>query len=304
MDRLPDEGFLVAVEGMFLATGGCAANVAVDIAKQGVRVAAAGKVGTDFWGRFVREDLEQQGVDTRAVSESGEQQTSQTMILLCNGQDRRFVHTFGANRAFQVGDIPLDLLVSAKVMYVGGYLVLPAFDPVELAALFGKCREAGVTTVLDVVIPAGFAYRGELDPVLPVTDVFLPNDDEGVLLTGLVDPVQQAQAFRRMGARTVVVTLGAEGLLAAEGDRAWRAAPFPSQVVDQSGAGDAFCAGFITGLVHGLDLFGCLHYGSALGASCVTQMGCSAGVFTAPEASQFLAANVLEISPLTLGLVP
>ncbi|HEU4752382.1 MAG TPA: carbohydrate kinase family protein, partial [Armatimonadota bacterium] len=183
MDQLPDEGKLVAVDWMYLLTGGCAANVAVNIAKQGNRVGVVGKVGDDPWGRFVREDLDARGVDTSQISTSETQQTSQTMILLCKGQDRRFVHTFGANRELGAADISRDYLAGAGVFYVGGYLAMPGLVPDELAALFRHCRERGIRTVLDVVMASNFRYAGELEPVLPFTDVFLPNNDEGEMLT-------------------------------------------------------------------------------------------------------------------------
>src|SRR6187431_384226 len=81
MDRLPEAGHLVAVGGMHLLTGGCAANVAVNVAKQGIAVGAVGRVGEDTWGRFIREDLAARGVDTAEVTVSRREQTSQTMIL-------------------------------------------------------------------------------------------------------------------------------------------------------------------------------------------------------------------------------
>jgi sugar/nucleoside kinase (ribokinase family) len=298
MSTLPEEGHLVAVDAMYLLTGGCAANVAVNVAKQGIRVGVVGKVGEDYWGRFVREDLDARGVDTRQLMVSRREQTSQTMILLCKGQDRRFVHTFGANRDFRAEDISRDQLRGAKVLYLGGYLVLPSLIPAELASLFRYCREQEIRTVLDVVIPTGFAYDGELDGVLPDTDVFLPNNDEAEMLTGEVDPVRQADLLLGKGAETVVVTLGGEGLLCARGGEMWHASHFPSDVVDQTGAGDAFCAGFITGMVRGEDLEGCVRYGSALGASCVRSIGCYEGVFNASQSAEFLAANRLEMTRL------
>ena len=297
MPDLPREGQLVAVQGMYLLTGGCAANVAVNVAKQGIRVGVVGKVGDDYWGRFVREDLGARGLDTREVHTSPDEQTSQTMILLCQGQDRRFVHTFGANRDFREEDIPRDYLRGAKVLYLGGYLVLPNLAPDKLAALFQHCRREGIRTVLDVVIPTGFVYGGELDDVLPYTDVFLPNHDEAELLTGESDPVRQVAALRAKGVGTVVVTMGGAGLVYSQGETTWRAAHFPSEMIDGSGAGDAFCAGFIAGMVRGMDLDGCIRYGSALGASCVRSIGCYEGVFALPEAEKFLAENRLDIRP-------
>lgn len=296
MDRLPPEGHLMAVDGMYLLTGGCAANVAVNVAKQGVRVGAVGKVGDDYWGRFVCEDLRSRGVETAQIGVSKVQQTSQTMILLCKGQDRRFVHTFGANRELRSEDIDRAYLQGARVFYLGGYLVLPNLDAHDLAELFRYCRELGILTVLDVVVPTGFQYSGELEPVLPYTDVFLPNNDEAEMLTGAVRPERQAAILRERGTGTVVVTMGGDGLLYAQGDEMWRAEHFPSVVVDQTGAGDAFCAGFISGMVRGLDLDGCIHYGSALGASCVRSIGCYEGVFNAGQAGEFLQEHRLHIT--------
>jgi sugar/nucleoside kinase (ribokinase family) len=298
MDTLPEEGRLVAVEAMYLMTGGCAANVAVNVAKQEIPVGVVGRVGEDYWGRFIQEDLGVRGVDTREVVTSPEEQSSQTMILLCNGQDRRFVHTFGANRRFRAQDVNREHLRGVKVFYLGGYLVLPGLIPDELAFLFRSCREQGIRTVLDVVVPTGFRYQDELEAVLPHTDVFLPNNDEAEMLTGETAPLRQAAVLQAKGAKTVVITRGGEGLLCASGGQTWQAPHFPSEVVDQTGAGDAFCAGFITGMVRGLDLAGCIRYGSALGASCVRSIGCYEGVFTASETARFLRENRLEISRL------
>jgi sugar/nucleoside kinase (ribokinase family) len=298
MERLPDEGHLVAVERMFLLTGGCAANVGVNVAKQGLGVRVLGAVGDDSWGRFVREDLQSRGVDTGAVRVLPEWHTSQTMILLCKGQDRRFVHTFGANGGFRASDVDLGLLDGARVFYLGGYLAMPGLLPDDLAGLFAACRERGVRTVLDVVVPTGVSVEGQLAPVLRHTDVFLPNNDEAEILTGEYQPERQARRLLEMGVETVVVTMGDEGLLFARGNEMGRAAHFPSEVLDQTGAGDAFCAGFITGMVRGLDLAGCVAYGSALGASCVRSIGCYQGVFDRLQAEAFLAEHPLPVRPV------
>ncbi|MFN3653134.1 MAG: carbohydrate kinase family protein [Armatimonadota bacterium] len=295
MEHLPAEGELVAVPGMSLTTGGCAANVAIDLACQGVRVGISGKVGSDVWGRFIREDLAEHGVATEHLAASETEQTSQSLVLLVKGQDRRFVHSFGANGDFRVSDIPREQVCRSKVFYLGGYLLMPAFDPDELGALFRHCREQGVRNVLDVVVPSGYTAGGELEPVLPHTDVFMPNNDEAAILTGETEPVRQAEACRALGARTVIVTQGGDGLVVAHEDEIWKAYPFPSVPIDATGAGDAFCAGFITGMVRGLDLRGCLEYGSALGASCVRSLGACAGVFNAEETAQFLREHALEL---------
>lgn len=298
METLPAAGRLVAVDKMYLLTGGCAANVAVNVAKQRIPVRALGKVGDDYWGRFVREDLASRGVDTSQIGVSSTAQTSQTMILLCKGEDRRFVHTFGANGEFRAGDVTPEHLRRAGVFYLGGYLIMPSFVPDELAALFRCCRSRGIRTVLDVVVPTGYRCDGGFEGVLPYTDVFLPNNDEAEVLTGESDPVAQAAALRARGAGTVVITMGGEGVVFSQSEGTWRASHFHSEVVDQTGAGDAFCAGFIAGMVRGMDLRDCVEYGSALGASCVRSIGCYEGVFTPEQTRAFLAEQRLHVEPV------
>jgi sugar/nucleoside kinase (ribokinase family) len=295
METLPAAGHLVTVPEMYLLTGGCASNVASNLARQQIRVAVVGCVGDDFWGRFLRSELAARGVDCSQVREAPGFQTSQTMVLLRRGEDRRFIHCVGANEALCAERFDRDRLAAAKVFYLGGYLVMPGMVPEGTAALFRFCRDRGVRTVLDVVVPHDFRYNGELEAILPYTDLFVPNDDEARLLTGESDPARQARSLAARGAGMVAVTLGGEGLLFVEGETVFHADGYPIPVVDQTGAGDAFAAGLIAGLVRGLDARGCLAYGSALGASCVRAIGCSAGVFTAEEANRFMAEHPLTV---------
>ena len=196
-------------------------------------------------------------------------------------------------------DIDLDLIARAKVLYVGGYVGLPRLDQESLAALFRFAKEQGLQTVLDVIVPAG---RGDchvdecLAQALPYTDVFLPNDDEGRLLTGEADPIDQAQGFLDYGCPNVVITMGEQGVLAATREQMLRAPSFRVQVVDPSGAGDAFDAGYIYGLLAGWNLERTLTFASAIGASACTKLGCTPGVFTLEEAEVYLARNHLAIT--------
>src|SRR5262249_53060948 len=97
ISHLPAAGELVTTDRMLLTIGGCAANVAVDLVKMGVRSAVVGRVGGDVFGRIVADLLDETGVDVSALKVSPEAETSQTLIVNVAGQDRRFIHTFGAN---------------------------------------------------------------------------------------------------------------------------------------------------------------------------------------------------------------
>jgi sugar/nucleoside kinase (ribokinase family) len=220
--------------------------------------------------------------------------TSQTLIVNVAGQDRRFIHTFGANADFEAGDIPLDA-PDCGVLYLGGYMLMEKVRPANLAGVFARARRQGLKTVLDVVTPGPADYLSRLEPVLPEVDVFLPNDHEAQLITGLADPLAQAELFHRLGARTAIVTQGERGsVLVADGLKL-RAGTFPMPFVDGTGGGDAFAAGYIAGLLRGGGPEDCLRVASAVGASCVRAIGTTTGVFTRPECDAFLKANALRV---------
>jgi sugar/nucleoside kinase (ribokinase family) len=298
IDRLPAAGELVMADDLVLNIGGCASNAAMDLARLGVRSAICGKVGEDAFGRFVAETLAAQGVDVGALGIDRQRTTSQTLIVNVRGQDRRFIHSFGANRGLAAADLDAVLDPPPKVLYVGGYLVLPGLDPHALAERFARARERGVITVLDVACPGPGDYLPQLRPLLPHTDVFLPNVDEAALILGERDPVRQAEVFRDLGAGRVVITRGDEGSLSLSDRHRVRLGIYPVPYVDGTGSGDAFDAGYIAGLLDGLDEIACLKLASAVGASCVRAVGTTAGVFTRPEADAFIAAHPLEVTPL------
>ena len=295
IERVPEAGELVMADGMLLTIGGCAANAAVDLAKMGVRPAVVGRVGKDAFGRIVSDFLRDAKVDTTHIRVSPTADTSQTLIVNVKGQDRRFIHTFGANAEFSAGDIPLSLLDQCKVLYVGGYLLMPGLQDDELLVVFSAARAKGVKTVVDVAIPKPGDYLPRLRKLLPHVDVFLPNNHEGELITGAKDPVRQAELFHQMGARTAVVTMGGDGAVLVQDGLRLRAGVYRVPFVDGSGGGDAFDAGYIYGLLHDLGPEDCLRVASALGASCVRAVGTTPGVFTGPECDAFLREQALKI---------
>lgn len=297
VDHLPEPGELVLTERMELAIGGCASNVAVDLARLGVRAAVAGTVGNDVFGRFCRESLQRAGVACEHLRVSVTHETSGTLVINTRGADRRFIHCIGANDDFTGREITPDLIARCRVLALGGYCLSDRLTAGNVAAMFRAARDAGVLTVLDVVIPRPGEYRHLLEPVLPLTDLFLPNSDEARLICGRADPLEQAECFRQWGAGTAVVTCGAAGAVLVDKDRRWRAGVYPVDFVDGTGSGDAFVAGYIYGLLRGAPPEECLRYGSALGASAVRTTGATTGVFNAEQLQEFLAAQHLAIEP-------
>ncbi|MDG3007724.1 carbohydrate kinase family protein [Paludisphaera mucosa] len=295
IERLPAAGELMTADDLVLNIGGCASNAAMDLARLGVRSAICGKVGDDAFGRFVAETLVAHGVDVRTLGVDRGRATSQTLVVNVRGEDRRYIHCFGANRGFTAEDLDDALADPPRVLYLGGYLVLPGLDPEAVAERFARARRRGTTTVLDVVTPGPGDHLAHLRSILPETDVFLPNADEAALILGESDPLRQAMAFRELGARRVVVTRGEHGAIAVSDALRARLGAYPVPCLDGSGGGDAFDAGYIAGLLDGLDELGCLRLASAVGASCVRSVGTTAGVFTRHQADAFIALHDLPV---------
>ena len=293
--RLPKSGELVLTDHLLLNIGGCASNAAMDLARLGVDVGVVGCVGQDAFGRFVIDSLAARGIETSTIRQLPGVGTSGTLIINVSGEDRRFIHTIGANARIAAADIPLDVVRQSKVLYIGGYLLMPGMRRDELAELFRQARAAGVVTVLDIVLPGAGDHWRELEPVLAETDVFLPNNDEAALITGLDDPCRQAERFHAAGVRTTVITCGGRGTILVSDGLRIKAGVYPVDYVGATGAGDAFDAGFIAGLLSGADPLGCLRWGSALGASCVRSIGATESVFTRDEAEDFMRTNQLAI---------
>jgi sugar/nucleoside kinase (ribokinase family) len=301
LPELPAPGELAASEDFLLAPGGCAANVAISLAKLGIPSAVAGCVGVDFFGEFLQSELRELGIDTGGLRQSADRGTSQTVILPVAGEDRRFVHSFGANAEFTARHVDRSLLADCDVFYLGGYLVLPAISAPELAQLCAEARAGGASTVLDVVVPRGATVSLEsVREVLPLVDFFVPNEDEARALTGEADPHRQAARLVEAGTGTAIVTRGTAGAVLRSRDELLDVPAPRVGSIDQSGAGDAFAAGLIAGVLAGWDAERTVRFASVVGASATTALGCTAGVFWHDQAEAFLEAEMPDARRLEI----
>jgi sugar/nucleoside kinase (ribokinase family) len=267
MDTLPAAGELALIDRYLLSAGGCASNAAAALGRLGRSPRVLGKVGNDLLGSFVVQDLRRLGVETSFVKKTSAHPTSYTFILNVRGDDRRYIHCGGANLDFSLADVDNAAFDGARAVYVGGYLAMPAFRPEHLVQLFRKAKRQGLLTALDVVIPVG--HRPSLEDIrgaLPYTDVFLPNNDEALVLTGRSDPLEQVRVLSGLNPDcTVVITQGREGALAKQGDKILRMGIFKVDSIDESGCGDAFSAGFLVGMLENWPLEESLRFATAAG---------------------------------------
>lgn len=295
--RLPEPGELVLTERIAVFPGGNALNTAVALRRLGEQVAVAGSVGDDALGRLLLDQMQTQGLDVRGVRREPEGRTASTFILRAEGQDRRFIHSLGVAATFSGEHVSPELVPDNGVMLVGGYLKLGAWDDNVLADLMRHARQRHCTVVLNICI----AQDSGVDPrrclrLLEHVDVFVPNEDEARILTGETELVRQGRALRRAGARVAVITRGAQGLYADDGERTVEVGVFDVPLVDPSGCGDCFTAGLIAALLRGWDIPRLLEFASAVGALGATALGCTEGVPPFPAVERFLEANRVKIS--------
>jgi sugar/nucleoside kinase (ribokinase family) len=290
----PDAGRLVVVDAMELHTGGCATNAATGLARLGVPVEVVGRVGNDLFGDFMLRQLNDRGIGARGVSRAAEVGTSATMVMVDADGERRFVHYSGANARLTLDDVDQAMIEGAAILHVAGALVLPGLDGEPMAELLQRARAAGVTTFLDVVWDDTGRWMELLGPSLPHTDYFVPNLAEARAMLGLEpggagEPEDVARALLDRGVGTVALKMGADGCLVMAGSgEVLRVPAFEVDVVDTTGAGDAFAAGFITGVLRGWPLDRTARFANAVGALCVTGLGAAGGVRSLDETLAFV----------------
>jgi len=295
--RLPEPGELVLSDRITVLPGGNALNTAIALRRLGENVAVAGSIGEDDLGRLLLDQMQAQGLDVRGVRREPRGRTASTFILRVEGEDRRFIHSLGVAATFSGEHISPELIPDSGIMLVGGYLKLGAWNDSVLADLMRHARRRNCTVVLNICI----AQDSGVDPcrclsLLEHVDVFVPNEDEARILTGETLPAMQAKALRRAGASVVVITRGADGLFADDGERTVEIGVFKVPLVDPSGCGDCFTAGLISALLRSWDTVRSLQFASAVGAIGATALGCTDGVPSFAAVECFLEENEVNIS--------
>jgi sugar/nucleoside kinase (ribokinase family) len=272
------------VDDARMVVGGSGAIMACGAARLGVRTAFVGAIGDDAFGRFMLDALAEHGVDTSGCVVTPAHPTG-ISVVLSRGDDRAILTSTGAMTALRANDVDDALLAHARHVHVSSFFLLRDLAA-ELRGLFERTHSAGATTSLDPNWDPSGGWDGGLLELLRLTDVFLPNSAEARALTGIDDVDIAAETLAEHGA-VVAVKFGQGGGLAIAGDEVVRSGSIPIDVVDTTGAGDSFDAGFLAGRLSGWPLDRCLSLAVVCGSLSTRAVG---GTEAQPTLQEAIAA--------------
>ena len=266
------------VQSVDFANGGDALNVAVVSRRLGNRVGFCGKVGDDDQGQFLIRKMKGYDLSTEGVILSDTAATATAICLIRSTGERNFLFEGGATLTFEYDDIPLNVVDQNDIIFVGGTYTMPKFDGHGARELFRYAQERGKVTAMDVTHDSSGQWMKTIEPCLEYLDYFMPSEDQAQRITGKEDVEEMADVLLARKVKTVVIKMGSKGVYI-KNDRINRLIP-PEQVenvVDTTGAGDSFVAGFLTGINRGEEIGNCVALGQAAAAACIGKLGATAG---------------------------
>lgn len=232
--------------------GGAPANVLVALQKLGHKTAFIGKVGTDMHGEFLRQTIEENGINCEGLISDPNFFTTLAFVALDEHGDRSFsfARKPGADTQLTADELPHNVIANSKVFHVGSLSLTD--EPARTATIEALkiADEAGCVmsydpNYRDSLWPSAEAAAEQMRSLIPYMDLVKISAEECPLLTDLVEPEQAAKALLNQGVSIVVVTLDADGAYVATKDGAGIVESFRVQAVDTTGAGDSFWGGFL-----------------------------------------------------------
>ncbi|ALU88559.1 putative 2-ketogluconate kinase protein / pfkb domain protein [Herbaspirillum rubrisubalbicans M1] len=272
---------------------GAETNVAIGLARLGLKVGWASRVGNDAFGRFIRKRVAQEGVDVSRVLTDMEFRTAiQLKAKAVDGADPaiEYYRKGSAASHLSLADFDADYFGAARHLHATG--IAPALSPSTMAFAHHAMevmRAAGKTISFDpnlrpMLWPSKEVMAQQLNALAFKADWVLPGLSEGKILTGYEDPREIAGFYLERDVKMVVIKLGAEGAYWRTGEGEGRVAGVPvKEVVDTVGAGDGFAVGVISGMLEGLPVAQAVMRGNRIGAFAIQVVGDMEGLPTRAE---------------------
>lgn len=250
--------------------GGSSAITAFNLSRLGATVTFTGVIGHDLFGRFVEDKLRSGGVDLTRLQTTGAAKTGVT-IWHSESSRRAGVTYAGTIAMLEAHQLTDPILKSARHLHVGAYFLQTGLHAAA-PELFARAKQLGLSTSLDCNYDPAERWDSNLRALLPHVDVFFPNEDEALKITRQTTVEDAAREVATL-ARTVVVKRGADGVLVSSGSTQFSLSALPAKVVDTTGAGDSFNAGFLAEFLSGHSIEQCAGAGVRAAARSIGAVG-------------------------------
>ena len=276
--RIPERGGVDFIEEIRLTVAGTAGGTVIDTAKLGLRSLAVGAVGDDEKADWVLMTMQKHGIDTSMMQRIKGVPTSATILNIRPNGERPALHVRGASDHFDVTPEMYDRVFDAPIIHLGGTGLLKKLDGAASLRLLKEAKARGRTVTFDLIAANAETAKMVL-PLLPFIDYFMPSIEEAKEMSGRATAEDCARYYLDHGAKACVFTLGGDGAFYADssGTRLSQKA-FDIDVVDTTGCGDAFDAGMIAALHHGMDIETALRFAQATAGLVATGLGSDAGI--------------------------
>lgn len=271
LDQFPENGKEILAQQMELSLGSSSAIFASNLSALGTSVQFMGKLGNDLFGQFILRSLEERKVHTTTILIDSNIATGATVVMNY-GQDRAMLTHPGAMAAYDINDIDWNAIYTSRHLHVSSLFLQPGLKK-DILPIFKKARAAGLSTSLDTQWDPEESWELPLAELLPLVDLFLPNEKELCLLTGETSLTSAIAAVEPL-LTIMVVKMGEKGSMVVSGQKQRLLSVKKSNsFVDAIGAGDSFNAGFIHQWLKGESLDHCQEFGNTCGAFSTTAAG-------------------------------
>lgn len=269
-----EEGFVI---DYLEACGGSAANTVVGLARLGCRVGFIGKVASDIEGEKLLQDFIQEGVDTKGILVANRGRSGTVMGFVDRKGERALYVDPGVNSTIGFDEIGREYACRTRFLHLTSFVGKKSLQTQKELV---RALPENVKVSLDPGALYARVGLAVLEPIVKRAFVSMPNSGETELLTGKTDYKVGAEVLLRKGVQVVAVKLGSKGCYVTDGKERHLLEAFKVKVVDTTGAGDAFCAGFLYGLASGQSLYQCGKLGNFVASRCVMKMGARTGLPT------------------------
>jgi sugar/nucleoside kinase (ribokinase family) len=284
------------LDDLRITAAGTAAGPAVDLAKLGAQPISMGVIGDDYEGGLMVDLMAGFGCDmSRLVRDPGGPTHVSLLFIGPDGERNPIMIRLTGARPLTLADIDMDAVASADVLHVGGADQLGEFVDEGLTQLVGHARANDVVVTVDVLAMTDEAMRDRLAPALSQAQFFFPNEGQLAEMTGTEDPAEGVRRLRdTTGVETVIGTLGGEGSLILGPAGEARVPAFDVDVVDTTGCGDAYLAGFVVASANGWDAEAAGYLGAAASGLVATGLGSDSGIVDLDSTLDFMATQAPE----------